>query len=201
MSVCCTKSVVDVGYCSGTLTGGAGSCLVCIGDGSEYRSGCSKMLSYSIVGLFTGSSSSEVSGIGESDVSVGQGLYTNGLAVQPKGMKWRGRSGPIGRRGTTRPFAKRKWVKVVPGFNPILTPSSVTGTFLKGVPVALEIARRLSSGCSTIAHRPNGTGCLFSLRPQTNSAGVMGNEALLVEWLSASPTAWSASSESSVGRW
>ena len=131
---------------------------------------------------------------------IGSGLYTMGLGIQPNGMNQRESSGPIGLRGTTRPLLSNHCVKVVRGFKPILTPISVTGTFLNGVSVDLEIAKRLSSGCCTIAHLPNGTGWLVKFRPQASSAGVSGWDALLVVWLRASPTAWSAKRLSSVGK-
>ena len=88
----------------------------------------------------------------------------------------------------------------MPGCRPRLTPNSVTGTFLKGTPVASEMVKRLSSGCCTMALRPNGIGCCLSLRPNRASYGVRGVDDLLVEWLRHSPTDWSSRRSISGGR-
>ena len=54
-----------------------------------------------------------------SERGVGSGvalpLYMAGLAFHPNGMKLRGKRGPMGRRGTTLPFANKNCVKSVPG--------------------------------------------------------------------------------------
>lgn len=123
-----------------------------------------------------------------------------GRAVQPKGMKLRGRTVPRGLRGTTMSFDKRKRVWSVPGLSPILTPSSERGTCLTRVPVALEIAMRLSSGMVTIAQRPNPTGVLRGLKRRSSSLGVEGEDALQMELLRFSATDWWRRWDSLVGR-
>ena len=67
---------------------------------------------------------------------VGCPLYMAGLRFHPKGTKVRGNIGPIALRRTSLPFASSHMVKSVPGYRPMLTPSSVTGTFFVGMPVA-----------------------------------------------------------------
>ena len=74
------------------------------------------------------------------------------------------------------------------------------GTFLNGMPVTFDIVMRLSSGCLTIAQRPNGVGCRLSLMPYKASYGVRGEDDLLVEWLRHSPTDWSSRRFASGGR-
>lgn len=81
-----------------------------------------------------------------------------GLGFQLNGIKLEGSVGPMGIRGTTIPLARSHWVRSVPAWRPILTPSSVMGTNGSGEPVDFAIALRLSSGCVTIAHRPNEIG-------------------------------------------
>ena len=65
----------------------------------------------------------------------------------------------------------------------MLTPSSVTGTWLRGLPMEWERTRRLSSGWSTMAQRPKPTGARVGLKPDMISFGVSGEEALHIELL------------------
>ena len=92
-------------------------------------------------------------------------------------------------------------MRSVPGWRPILTPSSVTGIRDSGVPVALEMEMRLSSGWVTRALRPNGMGARWGRKPDKASFGVKGAEALQTELFKVSPTLWSKSKDSSGGRW
>jgi len=67
---------------------------------------------------------------------------------------------------------RHRWKEAIGcGLRPMLTPSSVTGTWL-------EITRRLSSGWSTMAQRPKPTGARVGLKPDMISFGVSGEEAL-----------------------
>ena len=89
----------------------------------------------------------------------------------------------------------------VQGWSPILTPSSVIGMRLKGVPVERDIAARLSSGFGTTALLPNWMGARCGRNPHKASFGVRGSDALQMELFRVSPTLWSRRSVSSGGKW
>ncbi len=76
----------------------------------------------------------------------------------------------------------------VQGWSPMLTPSSVIGMRLKGVPVERDIAARLSSGWGTIALRPNWMGARCGRNPHKASFGVRGSDALQMELFRVLPT-------------
>lgn len=118
---------------------------------------------------------------------------------QLKGTKWSGRSGPIGMRGTTIPFASNQRDWSVPGMSLMHTPNSVIGTSLSGDPERRDRVRRLSSGCITIAQRPKAMGARCGLNPERASFGVRGKDALQTELLRVSPTLWERSNVSSGG--
>ena len=97
---------------------------------------------------------------------------SSGLGVQPNGTVVGGSKCPICLRGTTLLLAKRNRVLSDAGCKPILTPTSVKGTCLRGVELDLEIRRCLSGGRDTMATRPNSVGRLEGVNPEMISLGV-----------------------------
>jgi len=62
-----------------------------------------------------------------------------GFGRQLNGTKLGGSKGPMAVRGTTSPLERSHLVRSVPGWRPILTPSSVTGIKVTGDPDAFAM--------------------------------------------------------------